>query len=170
MILHIHVVIDSCQNRVSADQYHMTLWRLTVLPQVTCFSFFTRTAHEISCVLIWNSGRTSDAKSQVRKAVTIELNYLKYLSSRCFENQPNEICSHLSEKASEITSLFAPDKLQNHTNERTNGEERRKRKSEEEERRTRGKKWWLHSVSFIMATWSLRQEKKLLDRKRSIWR
>ena len=27
MILHIHDVIDSCQNRVSVDQYHMTLWR-----------------------------------------------------------------------------------------------------------------------------------------------
>ena len=56
--------------------------------EVTCFSFFTRTAHEISGVLIWTSGRTSDPKSQpflqVRKAVTIELNYLKYLSSRCF--------------------------------------------------------------------------------------
>ena len=112
--------------------------------EVTSFSFFTRTAHKISGVLIWTSGRTSDPKSQpflqVRKAVTIELNYLKYLSSRCFENQPNEICSHLSEKASEVTGVFGPDKLQNHTNERRKGEERRKRKSEEEERRRRGKK------------------------------
>ena len=60
---------------------------------------------------------------QVRKAVTIELNYLKYLSSRCFENQPNEICSHLSEKASELTRLFGLDKLQNHTNEKRKEEE-----------------------------------------------
>ena len=113
--------------------------------EVTCFSFFTRTAHKISGVLIWTSGRTSDPKSQpflqVRKAVTIELNYLKYLSSWCFENQPKEICTHLSEKASEVTRLFGLDKLQNHTNEKRKGEETwRKRKSEEQERRRRGKR------------------------------
>ena len=31
-----------------------------------------------------------------------------YISSRFFENQPNEICSHLSEKASK-GRFFAPD-------------------------------------------------------------
>ena len=38
------------------------------------------------------------------------------ISSRLFENQPNEICSHLSEKASK--GMFPkPEKLQNHSNE-----------------------------------------------------
>ena len=145
MILHIHDVIDSCQNRVSADQYHMTLWRAHgFAPGYVLFFFHAHSTRNKLCFNMKQRPDSSDAKSQpffqVRKAVTIELNYLKYLSSRCFENQPNEICSHLSEKASEVTSLFGPDKLQNHTNERTKGEERRKRKSEEEERRTRGKK------------------------------
>ena len=68
-------------------------------------------------------GPEKSAFGQVRKAVTIELNYLKYLSSRYFENQPKEICSHLSEKASEVTRHFGLDKLQNHTKERRKGEE-----------------------------------------------
>ena len=36
--------------------------------------------------------------------------------SRFFENQPNEICSHFSEKASKVTFL-TPKKPQNHCNE-----------------------------------------------------
>ena len=38
------------------------------------------------------------------------------ISSRFFESQPNEICSHMLEKASK-GRFFGPDKLQNHTNE-----------------------------------------------------
>ena len=38
------------------------------------------------------------------------------ISSRFFENQLNEICSHMLEKASK-GRFFGPDKLQNHTNE-----------------------------------------------------
>ena len=38
------------------------------------------------------------------------------ISSRFFENQPNEIYSHMLEKASK-GRFFGPDKLQNHTNE-----------------------------------------------------
>ena len=56
---------------------------------------------------------------------------------RFFENQPNEICSHLSEKPSKGRFLI-PDKLQNHTNE-GKGKERKKRKSQEEEWRRREK-------------------------------
>ena len=52
-------------------------------------------------------------------------------SSRFFENQPKEICSHLCEEASKITFLKA-ERLQNHSNER-------KGKSEEKERRRRKK-------------------------------
>lgn len=37
-------------------------------------------------------------------------------SSRFFQNQPSEICSRLSEKASK-GSFWAPDKAQNPTNE-----------------------------------------------------
>ena len=58
------------------------------------------------------------------------------ISGRFFKNQPNDICRHLSEKASKDRFL-GPDNLQNHTNK---GKERRKRKSEEEEKRRRQKK------------------------------
>ena len=55
--------------------------------------------------------------------------------SRFFENQPNEICSHLSEKASK-GRFFGLDKLQIKIT-LTKKKERRKRKSEEEEMRRR---------------------------------
>ena len=58
-----------------------------------------------------------------------------YISSRFFENQPDEICSHLSEKASKGRFL-TPEKLQVIV---TKEKERRKRKSEEKERRSRKK-------------------------------
>ena len=61
--------------------------------------------------------------------------------SRFFENQPNESCSHLSEKASKDTFL-RPEKLQNHSNEgkgKGEKERARRRKGGEE------KKQWLHS-------------------------
>ena len=48
-----------------------------------------------------------------------------YISSRFLENQPNEIYSHLSEKASKHTFL-EPEKLQNHSNEGKGKEEKRK--------------------------------------------
>ena len=51
------------------------------------------------------------------------------------ENQPNEICSHLSEKASKGRFL-KPEKLQNHSNE---GKGKEEKKSEEKERRGRKK-------------------------------
>ena len=53
------------------------------------------------------------------------------MSSRFFENQPNEICSHLSEKASKGRFL-KPEKLQNHSNE-GKGEEKKKERGEGEE-------------------------------------
>ena len=59
------------------------------------------------------------------------------ISSRFFENQPNEICSHMLEKASKGRFL-GPDKLQNRSNE-GKLKERRKRENEEEERRRRDK-------------------------------
>ena len=58
-------------------------------------------------------------------------NTLICLSSRFFENQPNEICSHLSEKASK--GMFHKPKKLIVTKEK----EKRKRKSEEKERRRR---------------------------------
>ena len=58
------------------------------------------------------------------------------MSSRFFENQPNEICSHLSEKASK-GRFFGLDKLQNHPNEEKRKE--KKKDGEEEERRRRKK-------------------------------
>ena len=64
-----------------------------------------------------------------------------FASTRCFENQPNEILSHLSEKASK-GRLFGPDKLQNHSNE---GEERKKKKERGGRKEEKRKKQWFHS-------------------------
>ena len=65
----------------------------------------------------------------------------KSKSRRCFENQPNEIWSHLSEKVS-IGWCFGADKLQNHTYE-AKGKEKKKKEpgGRKEEKR---KKQWLH--------------------------
>ena len=58
--------------------------------------------------------------------------------SRFFENQPNEICSHLSEKASKGRFL-KPEKLQNHSNE-GKGKEKKKERGEgkEEKKKSNG--------------------------------
>ena len=50
-----------------------------------------------------------------------------YISSQFFENQPNEICSHLSEKASEDMFL-KPEKLQNHSDERKGKKKKKEKK------------------------------------------
>ena len=42
-----------------------------------------------------------------------------------FENQPNEICSHLSDKASKGMFRVKPDELQNHSNEGKGKEEKK---------------------------------------------
>ena len=55
-----------------------------------------------------------------------------YISSRFFENQPNEICSHLSEKASK-GRLLGPDKLQNYSIKRKGERKRARRKKGGEE-------------------------------------
>ena len=54
--------------------------------------------------------------------------------SRVFENQPNEICSHLSEKASK-GRFFGPDKLQNHSNEEKRKEKKKNCEEHIERRR-----------------------------------
>ena len=54
------------------------------------------------------------------------------MSGRFFENQPNEICSHLSEKASKGRFLKPEGKRKEITKERGEGKERKK------------KKQWLH--------------------------
>ena len=59
-----------------------------------------------------------------------------YISSRFFENQPDEICSHLSEKASKGRFLKPENGSKVIV---TKEKERRKRKSEEKERRSRKK-------------------------------
>ena len=63
------------------------------------------------------------------------------ISSRFFENRPNEICSHMLEKASKGT-FFGPDKLQNHNNEGKGKEKKKERRGRKEEKR---QKQWLHS-------------------------
>ena len=68
-----------------------------------------------------------------------EMTYL-YLAD-FFENQPNEICSHMLEKASK-GRFFRPDKLQNHSNEGKRKEKKKERGGRKEEKR---QKQWLHS-------------------------
>ena len=63
------------------------------------------------------------------------------LSSQFFETQPNEICSHLSDKASKGSFLML-DKLPNHSNEGKGKEKKKERGEGKEEKR---KKQWLHS-------------------------
>ena len=55
-----------------------------------------------------------------------------YIHSRFFENQPNEICSHLSEKASKGRFL-GPEKLQNHSNKGKGKEKKKERREGKEE-------------------------------------
>ena len=58
------------------------------------------------------------------------------ISSQFFENQPNEICSHLSEKASK-GMFFKPEKLQNHSNEGKGKEKEKERGEGKEETKKR---------------------------------
>ena len=61
--------------------------------------------------------------------------------SRFFENQPNKICSHLSEKASKGRFL-KPEKIQNYSKK---GKGKEKKKEQGEEKEEKKKKQWLHS-------------------------
>ena len=65
-----------------------------------------------------------------------------------FENQPNEICSHLSEKVSKGRFLN-PKKLQNYRNEGKGKEKKKQRGEGKEEKR---KKAMAALVVFIIAT------------------
>ena len=75
-------------------------------------------------------------------------NIPQYMSSQFFENEPREICSHLSERRSKGISLV-PDKLEKHT---------RKEKGKGEIERARGrregseKKGMVALLAFILAT------------------
>ena len=66
--------------------------------------------------------------------------YILYI----FENQPNEICSHLSEKALKSRLLGLISSKITLKKEK----ERRKRKSEKDERRRRKKNCWTKKVYF----------------------
>ena len=55
------------------------------------------------------------------------------MSNRFFENQPNEICSHLSEKASQ-GGFVKPKKLLNHSNEEKGKEKKKERGDGKEEK------------------------------------
>ena len=88
-----------------------------------------------------------------------------YISSRFFENQPNEICSHFSEKASKGMFL-KPEKLQNHINE-GKGKEKKKERGEGNEEK---KKAMVVLLVFIIATLEIVfGRKKTVRHKRSIW-
>ena len=93
-------------------------------------------------------------------------NIYMYISSRFFEKQPNEICSHLSEKASK-GRLLGPDKLQNYSIKRREKEKERGGRKEEKKQ----KKQWLHSQFFngYFEDIFWPKKKKTVGRKRSIW-
>ena len=63
------------------------------------------------------------------------------MSSRFLEDQPNDICSHLNEKASK-GRFPKTEKLQNHSN-KGKGKEKKKERGEGKEEKK--KKQWLHS-------------------------
>ena len=67
--------------------------------------------------------------------------YDRNICNLFFENQPNEIWSHLSEMCQKAGFLSPRCSKIAETKEK----ERRKRNSEEKERRRREKKQWLHS-------------------------
>ena len=75
-----------------------------------------------------------------------------------FENQPNKICSYLSEKMSKGRFL-KPEKLQNHTNEEKGKEKKKERGEGKEEKKEKSSG----------CTLSFRPE-KTVGRKRSTWR
>ena len=70
------------------------------------------------------------------------------ISSQFFENQPNEICSHLSEKASK-GMFHKPKKLQNHSN-KGKGKEKKKERGEAKEEKK--KKTMVSLLVFIITT------------------
>ena len=67
-----------------------------------------------------------EVEVEVEEEVFIH-SFKMYLSTRFYENEPNEMCSYLSEKGSK-GRFFAPNQLENHTSQ---GKERGKTKSEE---------------------------------------
>ena len=66
---------------------------------------------------------------------------MKCIPNRFFENHPNEICSHFSEKASK-SRFLKPKKLQYHSNE---GKGKEKEKGRGEGKEEKEKKQLLHS-------------------------
>ena len=64
------------------------------------------------------------------------------IPSRIFEKHPNELCSHLLEKASKGGGFFGPDKLQNHSSDGKGKEKKAERGGRKKEKR---KKQCLHS-------------------------
>ena len=72
------------------------------------------------------------------------------ISSRFFENQPNEICSQLSEKTSTQKAFFLSPRSSKIIV--TKEKERRKRKSEEKEKKEKETKAMVALSVFIIAT------------------
>ena len=73
------------------------------------------------------------------------------MSGRFFENQPNEICSHLSEKASKGRFL-KPEKLHNHGNEGKGKEKKKERGEGKKKKKKKKKKAMVSLLVYIIAT------------------
>ena len=76
-----------------------------------------------------------------------------FISNRFFENQPNEICSRLSKKASKAR-FFKPEKFQNHSNE-GKGKERKEERGDGKEvkRKNNGCTLSFHNSYFGNSFW-----------------
>ena len=89
-------------------------------------------------------------------------------SSRFFENQHNEICSHLSEKASKDRFL-KPEKIQNHSNEEKGKEKKKERREGKKEKKQKSKGCTLSFYNSYFGD-SFWPKKKTVGCKRPIWR
>ena len=117
-------------------------------------------------------GRTfpQDTRWKIAPCVTLRISFTIFItnliisiSSRFSENQLNEICSHLSEKASKGRFL-TPEILQSHRNE-GKGKEKKKERGEEKKSHVCTLSQFDNSY-FVDSFWP----KKTVRRKRSIWR
>ena len=91
--------------------------------------------------------------------MTMRLNHIHRISRQFFENQQNEICSHLSEKVSK-GRFFKPEKLQNHSNEGKEKKERAGRRKGGEDKKAMVALLVFHNSHFGDAKRSFGNQKK----------
>ena len=124
--LYLHNILPSAVRRFKSKRIFVNP---TIVLTETITFFFLQDISSLACTHLGTHRRKVSGKSfeswNVNRRVCFFFFFLKfikarrnwsYISSRFFENQPNEVCSRLSKKASKGTFL-EPEKLQNHSNE-----------------------------------------------------